>query len=1167
MVHRMNYELLPDHIPLIADAFAPFEVDAHFIYDNATLDGQKINIPKHAISKPFWGNAALWSHSRRDNHGNEFYLINVSSRKTGETITFNTKTAHYQLKGERTNYAPRPQISEAERQRREAQRLRQIEDENRRSENAAKLIAQHDTAPHELGDFAYLVRKAGVYAELVSSKDPHLKRGDYFGKPALIVPICSDLEFVLTRKKQGVQFILENGEKRIHGAKDGGFHYVGFSTKVKSDTAIQFAEGYMTAMTAHLANNKPTVITFDAGNLQKVMAKFADQGFRNLEILADNDTHNDDPNKENTGLNAAYKAAIELTGAKTEDGKPKYDGLKIKVFYPENDNAKCDFNDLLIAKGLDAVKCQLADDQAVYFENGKPTTPEKYKAATTGDKPKSLTTLQKIEHAIRYNQLRLQTASDSSKKYWFDRLLDELMKGCPKYRTAEECVERLVKANPYSPVETIRAKVESRYNEKLARVKCINSPAPADLIGVTQLDLAKPEDAERFAHILKHEKANIFCDLYMCYGKTVLTDQMIQTVLQEIKTLFVLPRVSLAASIAATFGISSYKDEGRDKFNALHCACVVNSMPEYIKTMPEVAIFDEIRVTLESVIDGGTMKKTQREIFAATKKIINETRVNWFLDADLNSATMAFTRKHSPTKPCYLITDSRPRKYPLPPVTFKGDCHDNLRIEILDDIKAGKNVFVCSDSKAEPKKTKVYLHGDPIFEADKNADKELKKMANYLRSNGVKRLLLVTQETKDDDDVKAFLADPKNESKKYCCVLVSPTIQVGFSIVNGHFHKTYGLMGSGACSSNEVVQSLYRVRDVSEIVLSIKERRNSEELAHIPTATMRINGHFEIQKELNPEELKEFAKDDELALLYYQQAEARAKDKADLANNILLHLENVGFTVTHNRPAEIKTIKHLAEKVKQQDFELISDLQTKSVSTEFAKELEKKKQSTGLKSWESVTLFRHYVEVFAGVVGFTDLQAQLLNDQRERGNDPITREVFDDYGKLSKQVTNYEKTLIDREELAEIDRENDQVRIAKSETVERDLFDDLVSAITSHGKHQQKKDKSQTEVIASTDHAISATEAAAICNEILKPRANILAANGHTNYARELPKPIQILKNIFVGHGYDLKSFRRDGTENRVTWYELKLNSKVKYYVSCRAENRKRSLQATYQTP
>ena len=440
-------------------------------------------------------------------------------------------------------------------------------------------------------------------------------------------------------------------------------------------------------------------------------------------------------------------------------------------------------------------------------------------------------------------------------------------------------------------------------------------------------------------------------------------------------------------------------------------------------------------------------------------------------------------------------------------------------------------------------------------------------MANYLRSNGVKRLLLVTQETKDDDDVKLFLSDPNNESKKYCCVLVSPTIQVGFSIVNGHFHKTYGLMGSGACSSNEVVQSLYRVRDVSEIVLSIKERRNNDELAHIPTATMRINGHFEIQKTLNPEELKEFAKDDELALLYYQQAETRAKDKADLANNILLHLENVGFTVTHNRPAEIKTIKDLSEKVKQQDFELINDLQTKSVSTEFAKELEKKKQSTGLKSWESVTLFRHYVEVFAGVVGFTDLQAQQLNDQRERGNDPITREVFDDYNKLSKQVTNYEKTLIDREELAEIDRENDQVRIAKSETVERDLFDDLVTAIKSHGKHQQKMDKSQTKVIASANHAISANEAAAICDEILKPRADKLAANGHTNYARDLPKPIQILKNIFVRHGYDLKSFRRDGTTSRMTWYELKLHSKVKYYADCRAENRKRSPQATYQTP
>lgn len=1164
----MNYELLPEHRPLIADAFAPFSVDADFIYDHATLDGQKIVIPNYAIKdREQFGKLALYPHWHTDSRGHGFWLLNVNSAKDG-CIEFSTKTASFQLKGESTHYAPRPVISEAEEKRRAEVAAKHAEEEKRKAENAAKLIAQHDTAPQELGDFSYMVRKFGDYATLAKSKDQHLKRGDYFGKPALIIPICNELQIGgLTREKQGVQFILEDGSKRIHGAKDGGFHHFGFSTRVKADSAIQVAEGYVTGLTAHLANAKPTVIAFDAGNLSKVMRKFAQQGFRNLEILADNDIHKDDPNKENAGLNAALKAALELT--------KEFEGLKIKVFIPNLDGEKCDFNDVFVANGLDGkaleiVKSQLADNQAVYFENGKPTKPEKIgkPAFTKKGKPtikeQALTALEKIELDARYSQLRLQTAKNENKAYWLDRLVDDVTKGLPKYRTPEECVSRLVKAAPFTAVETIRAKVESRYSEKLARVKAKNAPLPADLNGTKKLDIEK--DMKEIAEIMKHGKGNIFINLPMGYGKTEFIKSMMESALQDVKTLVVLPRVSLSTSIANAFDISHYKDTGREKFNALHLACVVNSMPDYLRTMPEVAIFDEIRVTLESVIDGGTMKKTQREIFASTQKVIAETRVNVFLDADLNSETMTFCRKHSPTKPCYLITDSRPRKYPLPPVTFKGDCHDNLRIEILDDLKAGKNVFVCSDSKAEPKKTKAFLHDDFIFEADKNADKELKKMANYLRSHGVKRLLLVTQDTKDDDDVKAFLADQNNESKQYCCVLVSPTIQVGFSIANGHFHKTYGLMGSGSCSSNEVVQSLYRVRDVEEIVLSIKEKRNSDEIEHIPTATMRINGHFEIQRALNPEELREFAKDDELALLYYEQAEARAKDKADLANNILLHLENVGFSVTHNRPNEIKTLKDLSEKVKQQDFEAITDLQIKSVSTEFAKELEKKKQSHGLKSWESMTLFRHYVEVFAGLVGFTDLQAQQLNDLRQRGNDPLTREIFDDYSKLLKQVTAYEKTLVDREELVQIDEENYRVRIAKREIVERDLFDDLVDAIKEHGKHQEKKNKAQTVIVAESDCAISTSEAAEICDEILKPRANILAANGHTNYARNLPKPIQVLKNIFVRHGYDLKAFRRDGTENRVTWYTLELNAKVKHYADCRAENRKRAPQATYQT-
>jgi hypothetical protein len=37
-----TYDLLPDYIPLLADAFAPFDADANFIYDRATFDGQAI---------------------------------------------------------------------------------------------------------------------------------------------------------------------------------------------------------------------------------------------------------------------------------------------------------------------------------------------------------------------------------------------------------------------------------------------------------------------------------------------------------------------------------------------------------------------------------------------------------------------------------------------------------------------------------------------------------------------------------------------------------------------------------------------------------------------------------------------------------------------------------------------------------------------------------------------------------------------------------------------------------------------------------------------------------------------------------------------------------------------------------------------------------------------
>lgn len=236
--------------------------------------------------------------------------------------------------------------AELEQIRRERElRLKQEEAERvRRQDAAAKLAEEIYSAGKKADDSHPYLKRKGVSAA------PGVKVGQWYqigedGKRyrekenCLLIPIRDE-----TGKLWNVQAIFPEPDASINrdrdyldgGRKQGCYFSIGSSTE-----RIVIAEGYATAKSIHEASggNLSVAVAFDVGNLLPVAkalrAKFPSA---RLTVAADNDIRLD--GKKNIGVAKAHEAAV----ASAAD-----------VAVPELDGIACDFNDLHLQKGPEAV--------------------------------------------------------------------------------------------------------------------------------------------------------------------------------------------------------------------------------------------------------------------------------------------------------------------------------------------------------------------------------------------------------------------------------------------------------------------------------------------------------------------------------------------------------------------------------------------------------------------------------------------------------------------------------------------------------------------------------------------------------------------------------------------------------------------------------------------
>lgn len=145
-----------------------------------------------------------------------------------------------------------------------------------------------------------------IYLELKKIKNYGARYSfDTFGNPVLVVPLRT-----IKNEVQAVQYIKEDGEKRIHGVKRGNFHLIG---EIKEDKPIHVAEGYATAASIYEALDMPIVVAFDCGNIDPVLAALKSEYPKHQIIIAADDDRETNGNPGKTKAEEAAKGGATWT--------------------------------------------------------------------------------------------------------------------------------------------------------------------------------------------------------------------------------------------------------------------------------------------------------------------------------------------------------------------------------------------------------------------------------------------------------------------------------------------------------------------------------------------------------------------------------------------------------------------------------------------------------------------------------------------------------------------------------------------------------------------------------------------------------------------------------------------------------------------------------------
>ena len=527
---------------------------------------------------------------------------------------------------------------------------------------------------------------------------------------------------------------------------------------------ICICEGLATGLSVHKATGKAVAVALDAGNLAHVVALLS--ASFTITVCADNDISKDGGN---VGIFSAIQAAWKAQRA----------GHSASIAVPEIDGQKCDFDDLRRHLGIDAVRGQLADNRL--------------------DMP---------TRVVDYLLLRVKYSPGPQLKKAIGSVIFNASKTIVRRCELPALAERLkAEINGRDASIDVLARLEREFKERILKARPTHSIV--DYSDTVQHHIA---DNREIAELMLETGGVFFDTRGMGAGKTE-TMRLIQewAARHDAPVTYTCHRVSLTRSASNRLGLRCYEDvfphHGESPQGLAVCVNSIKKHGVASRSRGGILLIDEARQTLEHVYHGTVDNRigVYDELVAA----IQNASLIVFADADMNQATLDWVKSIRGDIPHIIMPQPGENGKTIAPVADFATALDMAG----NDLRQGRNVWISSDSVNKAKESGVYFGDDEI--------------TAWLTNYGVQPddILVIHAENKGDERQAAFLKDPDGESQKYRVIIHSPVISSGISITNAHFSKTY-LISSGVLPANELLQSVARVRRVTDVYAVFKRNIN-----------------------------------------------------------------------------------------------------------------------------------------------------------------------------------------------------------------------------------------------------------------------------------------------------------------------------------------------------
>lgn len=703
---------------------------------------------------------------------------------------------------------------------------------------------------------------------------------------ALIIPLFKDGALV------SMQGILPNGDKKLlfKGEKQAVYHDFGEPTHT-----ILICEGWATGATLYESTQLYTLCAIDAGNLQHV-AKYVRKKYplSRIIICADNDQYK----KSNTGIKSAYKASCAV------------DADVVYPVFSDVSHKPTDFNDLYHETG---------DFNTVYEAVVLPT---QYYAKETGTDYFNAFDLPYIDKA--------------------ENILEESSNALDVARAALVVAVRMSEKVPaFMNIETIR---------KFIAHPLINPRTHTSIMCRVQWAIQnrkrmattalRPQSWGKHEHVVVSSLAEfkpsnpvslVFAP--MGSGKT----RNVITPFSEIKNKTfgaIAHRRSLISDLAKKLQIDNYDNMTRDKADNSErmaiCLPSIKSMQlqGFVGRIQNLAI-DEIsqNIRFTSSKECKVAGANQESIFLGLKDLVRESEKVIVADASIDQTTLDFMQEARPDE-TFTIVEQIPRK-------GWQDVNGNW-------VVASRKCFLYGDRADLLTKVSIELqNGGNVWFSVESAERAevLKQMFEDKYE-----ILTITSKNSKTKQIKSFLENIEDESRKYRMIIASPAISSGVSVEHKelpHFTMIAGMASGHSICFSDFAQMLGRVRYVPHYHVCLQA--NNKRYEHVNASSILLGLRQAAMLEGQVIKENEYSK-------FKAHIEATEEMyRADFANGFVWFLEYYCFEIMQGMVSNVDYT--LSEKMKELSKELktayrASICSAEKISSQLAQEIESKQNTT-----------------------------------------------------------------------------------------------------------------------------------------------------------------------------------------------------------------------------